>query len=81
MIKSESSITSRDVASHYDELDVVYRGVWGEHVHHGLWEVGDESATRAVEILARRVIQSARVQPGDRVCDAHRVLGRRRLAQ
>jgi len=31
------------VADHYDELDPVYRRVWGEHVHHGLWATGRET--------------------------------------
>jgi tocopherol O-methyltransferase len=59
----------RDVAAHYNELDVIYRGVWGEHVHHGLWVSGDESPTQAAENLARLVIGAARIHPGDHVCD------------
>lgn len=45
----------RDVADHYDELDPVYRAIWGEHVHHGLWRSGRESPTEAVEALSDHV--------------------------
>ena len=29
--------TAAGVAEHYDELDLAYRRIWGEHVHHGYW--------------------------------------------
>jgi tocopherol O-methyltransferase len=45
----------KDVADHYDELDPVYRAIWGEHVHHGLWRSGRETATEAVEALSDHV--------------------------
>lgn len=43
------------VADHYDELDPVYRSLWGEHVHHGLWTTGRESPAVAVEALVDAV--------------------------
>lgn len=43
------------VADHYDELDPIYRQIWGEHVHHGLWRSGQESAEQAVEALSDEV--------------------------
>ena len=43
------------VALHYDELDPIYRQLWGEHVHHGLWTTGRESPQQAVDALADRV--------------------------
>lgn len=33
------------VADHYDELDPIYRWVWGEYVHHGLWATGGVRVT------------------------------------
>jgi tocopherol O-methyltransferase len=57
------------VAAHYDDLDVLYREVWGEHVHHGLWETGRESSSEAVEHLVERVAELAEVRPGQAVCD------------
>jgi tocopherol O-methyltransferase len=58
-----------DVARHYDDLDPYYRELWGEHVHHGLWERGDESAAEAVEALVCRVAREAAIGPGTEVCD------------
>ena len=40
------------VADHYDELDPFYRAFWGEHVHHGLWATGYETADQAVAALS-----------------------------
>ncbi len=51
------------VARHYDTLDGLYRAVWGEHVHHGLWPSGDPAD------LARLVADRAGIGPGDRVAD------------
>jgi tocopherol O-methyltransferase len=51
MIVPREPQTGEDVAGHYDELDHVYREVWGEHVHHGLWRTGRESC-RSVPAIA-----------------------------
>lgn len=67
MIRSDS--TAADVAAHYDELDPYYRQLWGEHVHHGLWKSGRESALEAVTNLSRHVAMQAKLRAGDRVCD------------
>ncbi len=69
MIRSNRSITSHEVAGHYDELDFYYRKLWGEHVHHGLWEVGNESPRDAVTALMELVAAGVDVSAGDRVCD------------
>lgn len=61
--------TGDDVAAHYDELDPFYRSLWGEHVHHGLWETGRESPLEAVATLSRFVARRAELENGDRVCD------------
>ena len=70
------------VARHYDTLDGVYRAVWGEHVHHGLWPGGDPAA------LARLVADRAAIGPGAQVVDVGcgygataRLLARERGAQ
>ncbi|MGD0680218.1 MAG: class I SAM-dependent methyltransferase, partial [Polyangiaceae bacterium] len=39
------------------------------HVHHGLWEHGDEATTEAVCALVDRVGDAARIGPGTEVCD------------
>lgn len=69
MISSRSATRVSDVAAHYDELDAFYRDVWGEHVHHGVWETGAESADEAVRRLVHRVAERARIGRGDRVID------------
>jgi len=61
--------TAADVASHYDELDVPYRRIWGEHVHHGYWRTGRESPDEATEALVRLVAERLRLEPGQRVVD------------
>lgn len=69
MITPNGKITATDVASHYDELDLFYRRVWGEHVHHGLWlnrrETPDQAVTQLVDFVADRLA----VSRGDRICD------------
>jgi tocopherol O-methyltransferase len=57
------------VADHYDELDEVYRSLWGEHVHHGLWTTGSETPDEATRQLTRRVADAAGVAAGQRVVD------------
>ncbi|HWB57842.1 MAG TPA: methyltransferase domain-containing protein [Chthoniobacteraceae bacterium] len=69
MIESKTEITSAAVALHYDELDNFYREIWGEHVHHGLWLTGRESAERAAVQLAELVAREAGIEKGSRVCD------------
>jgi tocopherol O-methyltransferase len=53
------------VADHYDELDPIYRRVWGDHVHHGLWTTGDETPAEAVEALVDAVGDRLRLIPGE----------------
>jgi tocopherol O-methyltransferase len=69
MIYPKKTPTGPDVARHYDDLDVFYREVWGEHVHHGLWRTGKESPDEAVRQLVDRVAEEARLRPDDAVCD------------
>lgn len=69
MIVPATSATAEAVACHYDELDVFYREVWGEHVHHGLWLNGAESAERAVIQLVEHVAERAQIRAGSVVCD------------
>jgi len=57
------------VAAHYDELDSFYREIWGEHVHHGYWASGRETAEDAVEALVALVAERLEFAPGQFVCD------------
>lgn len=69
MIVPRRPLAPGQVADHYQDLDWVYREVWGEHVHHGLWRTGDESPTEAVEQLVEFVAAEAHIKRGDAVCD------------
>jgi tocopherol O-methyltransferase len=57
------------VAAHYDDLDDLYRSVWGSNIHHGYWTTRRESAEEAVKNLTHLVARKASIRPGDRVCD------------
>ena len=69
MIVPRQAVDAAQVAAHYDELDVFYREIWGEHVHHGLWRGGNETPEQATLALVQRVAELARIVSGDRVCD------------
>lgn len=69
MIHSQSAITTDEVAAHYDSLDIFYRHVWGDHVHHGYWETGRESREDAILHLSRVLGAWLKVKAGDAVCD------------
>ena len=69
MILPSRSIAASDVADHYDELDVFYREVWGEHVHHGLWRTGRESDVEAAEQLVTHLADTIALHDGERVVD------------
>ncbi|MGH7503112.1 MAG: SAM-dependent methyltransferase [Longimicrobiales bacterium] len=69
MIRPDARIDPEHVARHYDSLDPFYRELWGEHLHHGLWLTGRESADEAVRLLVREVARLANITNGNRVCD------------
>ncbi|WAC66173.1 class I SAM-dependent methyltransferase [Agrococcus sp. SL85] len=69
MIVPDAGQDAAAVADHYDELDLVYRRIWGEHVHHGLWTTGRESPAQAVEALVDAVAERLRLAPGQRGVD------------
>jgi len=69
MIVPGAPQSAADVAGHYDELDAVYRAIWGEHVHHGLWRTGSESPLEATEALVDLVAERLDLAPGQRVVD------------
>lgn len=69
MIVPDHIPSAAAVAGHYDELDAVYRRVWGEHVHHGYWQTGKETPEEAVEALTRLVASHLAPAPGETLCD------------
>ncbi|MBU3076798.1 class I SAM-dependent methyltransferase [Sphingomonas quercus] len=69
MIHPRAPGTSVAVADHYDELDPIYRSLWGEHVHHGLWRSGGETPAEAVIALSDMVGERLGFRAGDRLVD------------
>jgi tocopherol O-methyltransferase len=69
MITARSELRSSDVAAHYDDLDRFYREIWGEHIHHGLWQSRRETVDDATRRLIALVAEQARLKTGDQVCD------------
>lgn len=69
MIIPKTPQNTGSVAQHYDELDVFYREIWGNHLHHGLWESGKETVEEAVQNLIKLVAKSAQLTPEMNVCD------------
>jgi tocopherol O-methyltransferase len=69
MIQPDTPQTAAAVADHYDELDPIYRALWGEHVHHGYWESGRESPAEAVVALSDLVGERLGFRAGERLVD------------
>ncbi len=69
MIEPGAMRGHEEVADHYNELDRVYREVWGEHVHHGYWTTGRESSRQAVVALSNLVGDRLAPQRGEHLCD------------
>lgn len=69
MIVPKVPQTAAAVALHYDELDLAYRRIWGEHVHHGYWRTGRESPAEATDALVAQVEARLALAPGQTLCD------------
>ena len=70
MITPRGGVAPGAVGAHYDTLDRWYREIWGEHVHHGLWERRGEPPAVTTRRLAERVADRAGIGPGFVVADA-----------
>ncbi len=68
MNRAESSISSEDVARHYDDLDAIYPAIWGDHMHHGLWPSPQSriNLNEARRALVNLVIEKADLPHGER---------------
>ncbi len=62
------------IRRHYDQCSGWYARIWGEHIHHGLWE-GDESPEEAQVHLVARLADAAEIAEGSAVLDAGCGLG------
>ncbi|NIP95878.1 MAG: methyltransferase domain-containing protein, partial [Akkermansiaceae bacterium] len=71
LLVPRSQATPSDVARHYDRLGTFYRKLWGEHLHHGVWN--DPSDRSSVGMATRRLLELTvaplGIQPGTRLID------------
>ena len=57
------------IQEHYDRFAWAYRLYWGDHIHHGLFTTGNETAAQAQEHLLQHCARRAGVEPNMRVAD------------
>ena len=57
------------IRDHYDSLALIYRAFWGDHIHHGLFERGDETPQQAQSALVDYCLELVRPAPGAKVLD------------
>jgi tocopherol O-methyltransferase len=62
------TVRKSEIQNHYDLATLFYRLLWGEHIHHGLWD-GDESPELAQRQLIDRQVAAAGIERGARVLD------------
>jgi tocopherol O-methyltransferase len=53
----------------YDVISPYYPSLWGEHLHHGYWIVGDESKEQAQLQLVEHLAQLANIKSGSEILD------------
>lgn len=63
------------VERYYDTTLDLYEDLWGEHVHHGFWEPGEQPGSdgdrhAATDRLVRELVEFAGIPAGARVLDA-----------
>jgi tocopherol O-methyltransferase len=63
------------IRDHYDRLSRFYRALWGEHIHHGYFERGDESPGSAQLKLVEQLASRVHILRGARVLDVGCGLG------
>jgi tocopherol O-methyltransferase len=57
------------IIEHYDIVSPYYRSLWGEHLHHGYWILGDESKEKAQLQLIEHLAELANVKHGSDILD------------
>ena len=63
------SIHKRRIVDHYDRISPYYRALWGEHLHHGYWILGDETKEKAQLQLIEHLAQLAGVKSRSDILD------------
>ncbi len=65
---SVTTVSKPEIQFHYDLSTLFYRLLWGQHIHHGLWDA-DESPEIAQLNLTDTLAGLAQVQAGQRLID------------
>jgi tocopherol O-methyltransferase len=53
----------------YDLVSAHFHDLWGKHLHHGYWILGDETKEKAQIQLIEHLAKMANIQPGSRILD------------
>lgn len=74
MITSSTKVPKRSIRLHYELATLFYRMLWGEHVHHGLFDPDDDKCLTAPPGPAQRKLtehlaQAATIRPNETVLD------------
>lgn len=73
------NVTKTSIRRHYDLLSPFYRLLWGQHIHHGLWDEADERFELAPKLaqvrLTETLADAADIKAGDDVLDVGCGLG------
>jgi tocopherol O-methyltransferase len=67
--KGAENYCEPDVASHYDSLDDMYRRIWGEGLHHGLWVDDVKTTSEAADRMTQFVGDRLELRAKERVLD------------
>ncbi|MCS4503055.1 methyltransferase domain-containing protein [Arhodomonas aquaeolei] len=62
---------THSMSEHYENsgVDRLYSAVWGENIHYGVYETGDEGIETATWAAKRLMAEAARLSPGERVLE------------
>ncbi|MDZ7811062.1 MAG: class I SAM-dependent methyltransferase [Arhodomonas sp.] len=50
-------------------VDRLYSAVWGENIHYGVYETGEETIEEATWVAKRLMAEAARLRAGERVLE------------